>query len=92
MVSTRQQIEGYWGVVPKVRSTSFPTSDRLQVELEDGRNITMPLDRFPSIQQLTSEQRQQWFKFGNGFSFDDSDEVIHIKQILGNFDTYRHES
>ncbi|GAB3543252.1 DUF2442 domain-containing protein [Spirosoma fluminis] len=86
-----KHVEGYWHIIPKVRSVSFPTSNQLQVELEDGRIILMPVDRFPSIQQLTTEQRQQWYIYGNGFSFDDSDEVIHIEQILGNFNLYRHE-
>ena len=74
-----------------VRSIGFPADDHLQVDLEDGRIIIMSLDRFPSIQQLTPEQRQHWYKYGNGFSFDDSAEVIHIEQILGNFNLYRHE-
>lgn len=86
-----QAIEGYWDVAPVVQSVNFPAIDRLQIELEDGRIIIMPLDRFPSIQQLTDEQRQCWYKYGNGFSFDDSSEVIHIEQILGNFNLYRHE-
>ena len=85
------QVEGYWNVAPVVQSIGFPTTDHLQVDLEDGRTITMSLDRFPSIRQLTTEQRQHWYKYGNGFSFDDSDEVIHIEQILGNFSLYRHE-
>ncbi|MBC7893513.1 MAG: DUF2442 domain-containing protein [Sphingobacteriaceae bacterium] len=58
----------------------------MEIELEDGRVIACPLTHFPSIQRLTSEQRQNWYRFGNGFSFDESDEVIHIEQILGNFD------
>lgn len=89
--SQTQQVEGYWNIAPTIRSVDFPTTDQLQVELEDGRIITMPVERFPSIEQLTSEQRQHWYKYGNGFSFDDSNEVIHIEQILGNFALYRHE-
>ncbi|WP_080057882.1 DUF2442 domain-containing protein [Spirosoma aerolatum] len=92
MVSVKPPVEGYWDVVPKVQSISFPTNNQLRVELEDGRAIIMPLDRFPSIQKLTPEQRLYWYKYGNGFSFDDADEVIHIEQILGNFNLYRHEA
>ena len=91
MVSTQKQVEGYWDVVPKIQDISFPTPSQLQIVLEDGRIILTPLDRFLSIQKLTPEQRKQWYTYGNGFSFDDADEVIHIEQILGNFDTYRHE-
>lgn len=86
-----QQVEGYWNITPIVRSIGFPATDQLQVELEDGRIIIMPLERFPSIQQLTAEQRRHWYIYGNGFSFDDSSEVIHIEQVLGNFNLYRHE-
>ena len=86
-----KQVEGYWNIAPQVKAIDFPTPDQLQVELADGRTIIMPLDRFPSIQRLTTEQRQHWYKYGNGFSFDDSDEVIHIEQILGNFNLYKHE-
>ena len=91
MVSLQHQVEGYWDIVPNVQAISFPDSDQLKVELEDGRIIIMPLNRFPSIQKLTPNQRKHWYKYGNGFSFDDADEVIHIEQILGDFDLYRHE-
>jgi hypothetical protein len=87
----KHQVEGYWDVAPKIESIHFPAPNQLQVKLEDGRIILTPLDRFPSIQQLTAEQRQQWYRYGNGFSFDDSSEIIHIEQILGNFNMYRHE-
>ena len=80
-----------WNTVTAKRSVSFPNPDQLQVDLEDGRSILMPLDRFPSIQQLTPDQRQHWYKYGDGFSFDDSDEVIHVEQILGNYNLYKHE-
>lgn len=86
-----QEIEGYWNSVPIIRSIGFPATNRLQIELEDGRTISMPLERFPSIQRLTTEQRQHWYRYGNGFSFDDSEEVIHIEQVLGNFSVYSHE-
>ena len=37
-------------------------------------------------------QRAKWYLIGNGFSFDDSNEVYHIEQILGNFQNYHHEA
>lgn len=91
ITAPQHTVEGYWNVTPKVQSIHFPNDDTIQVNLEDGRVISMPLNRFPSIQQLTPVQRGQWYKYGNGFSFDDSDEIIHIEQILGNFNLYRHE-
>lgn len=85
-------IEGYWNVAPRIKTIWFPVENQLAVELGDGRIIFTPLDRFPSIQKLTVEQRQAWYHFGNGFSFDDCTEVIHIEQIPGNFEAYRHEN
>ncbi len=46
---------------------------------------------FPSIKKLTMPQRKKWYLFGNGFSFDDCNEVFHVEQILGNSENYRHE-
>jgi hypothetical protein len=85
-------VEGYWDVTPRIGDITFPDEGHIRIELEDGRVITCPLDRFPSIQRLSAEQRHHWFRFGNGFSFDDSEEVIHMEQILGNFASYRHEN
>lgn len=85
-------VEGYWNVTPELKAVDFPAPDLMQVLLMDGRTITLPIDRFPSVRQLTPEQRQHWYRYGNGFSFDDSDEVIHIEQILGNYQAYRHEA
>lgn len=64
----------------------------MEIELEDGCTILSPLDRFPSIHKFTVRQRQNCYRFGNGFSSEDSDEVIHIEQVLGNSDLYRHEN
>jgi hypothetical protein len=89
---THTHVEGYWNVIPRIKSITFPNEAQMEIELEDGRFVRTPLNRFPSIEKLTSEQRQRWYRFGNGFSFDDSDEVIHIEQVLGNFETYRHEN
>jgi len=87
-----QPIEGCWDVAPRIKTIWFPSETTMAIELRDGRIIFTPLDRFPSIQRLTVEQRQAWYHFGNGFSFDECAEVIHIEQILGNFEAHRHEN
>ena len=86
------KIEGFWDVNPTIQKISFQTRGKIEVYLKDGRNIIVPISKFPSIKKLTPAQRQKWYIFGNGFSFDDSDEVYHIEQILGNFQTYQHEA
>ena len=63
----------------------------MQVDLMDGRIIVVPLSVFPSIQKLPTQEREKWFLIGGGISFEKSNEVIHIEQILGNYANYRHE-
>jgi len=87
-----KNIEGFWDVSPKIEKISFQLKGKIEVYLKDGRNIIVPISKFPSIQKLSMAQRAKWYLFGNGFSFDDSNEVYHIEQILGNFKTYQHEA
>ena len=87
-----KKAEGFWGSIPRIKNISFPVRGRMQVDLNDGRVIVVPLSAFPSIQKLPRQEREKWFLIGGGISFDKSNEVIHIEQILGNFDNYRHEN
>jgi hypothetical protein len=91
-MKTGSQIEGFWNVQPHIKKVSFPSKGKITIDLEDGRTIFAPISQFPSIKKLTLKQRGKWYLFGNGFSFDDCNEVFHIEQILGNFNEYRHES
>ncbi len=86
------KIEGYWDVIPKIKEVSFPKRGKMQISLKDGRIIVVAVSKFPSIKKLSMAQRKKWFILGNGFSFEDSDEVIHIEQILGNVKNYAHEA
>ena len=85
------KIEGFWNSTPKIKDISFPIRGRMQVNLNDGRVIVVPLSAFPSIQKLSKQEREKWFLIGGGISFDRSNEVIHIEQILGNYAIYTHE-
>ena len=86
------KIEGYWDIVPQIKNVSFPSRGKMQVDLEDGRSILVDVAKFPSIKKLSLKDRRNWYKMDNGFSFEKCSEVIHIEQILGNFQKYRHES
>ena len=83
--------EGYWNVEPKIKSLSFPTRGKFQVELEDGRTIMMPVSAFPSMKKVPVKEREHWYLIGGGFTWDSCPEVIHIEQILGNYVNYAHE-
>lgn len=91
-MKANQQIEGFWDVAPKIKKIAFEQRGKINILLEDGRLIMVPVSKFPSIKKLTSQQRKKWYLFGNGFSFDDCDEVYHLEQILGNFNAYKHEN
>ncbi len=83
--------EGYWNVTPRIKGISFPKRGRIQVTLEDGRAVTMPISAFPSIAKIPVKERQNWYLVGNGFTWDQCHEVIHIEQVLGNYRNYAHE-
>ena len=85
-------VEGYWNITPEIKTVSFSVKGRIKIELKDGRIMFVPVAAFPSIKKLSMKDRKKWYRFGNGFSFDNCDEVFHIEQILGNFQNYRHEA
>ncbi len=89
-MKTMKKVEGFWNLKPKIKKIDFD-NNKIAVYMHDGRIIIAPLSKFPSIKRLTPEQRKNWYIFGNGFSFEDCNEVFHIEQILGNYNEYRHE-
>ena len=89
-METKKKVEGFWDLKPKIKKIDFE-NNKISVFMQDGRIIIAPLSKFPSIKRLTPEQRKNWYIFGNGFSFNDCNEVFHIEQILGNYNEYRHE-
>lgn len=83
--------EGYWDVVPQIKSVSFPARGKFQVNLADGRVIIMPTSAFPCLKKVPVNQRGEWYLLGGGVTWDSCPEVIHIEQILGNYSNYAHE-
>lgn len=84
--------EGYWGVKPRIKKIDFPQRGKLEVALEDGRKVIMPISAFPSIKKVPVSKRKDWYFMGNGFTWDECPEVIHIEQVLGNYANYQHEA
>lgn len=62
-----------------------------QVDLQDGRSVTMPVSAFPSLKKVPVKERNNWCLIGGGVTWDSCPEVIHIEQILGNYQNYAHE-
>jgi hypothetical protein len=57
---------------------------RMNVLLEDGREISIPIDWFPSLRDATSDQRNNWRFIGDGegIHWDDLDEDILVEGLL----------
>ena len=84
--------EGYWDVRPKIKRLSFPKRGKFQVDLQDGRSVMMPISAFPSLKRMPAKERDNWYLIGGGVTWDACSEVIHIEQILGNYQNYAHEN
>ena len=85
-----KSLEGFWNKATQLEKISFERGSIIVI-LSDKRKIIVPISFFPSIKRLSMKQRKKWFLFGNGFSFEDSNEVYHLEQILGNYKEYAHE-
>ena len=84
------KVEGYWDVTPRIKKVSFPIRGKMSVTLEDGRIIVVPISAFPSIKKVPVSERKQYYLTAGGVTWDSCSEVIHIEQILGNYNNYRH--
>ena len=84
--------EGFWDVVPQIKSVSFPLRGKWQVDLVDSRSIIMPISAFPSLKRISSKERKNWYLIGGGVTWDACSEVIHVEQLLGDYQKYSHEA
>lgn len=84
--------EGFWGIVPQIKSVSFPLRGKWQVDLVDGRSILMPISAFPSLKRVPTKERKNWYLMGGGVTWDSCSEVIHIEQLLGDYKKFAHEA
>ncbi len=56
----------------------------IELIFDDGRLLVSPLKNFPEIKKLNTAQRKKYHIIGGeGFDFDDSDEVYHIADFIG---------
>lgn len=59
-------------------------STAIELIFSDGRLLISPLKNFPAIKKLTPAQRKKYHIIGGeGFDFDDSDEVYHVADFIG---------
>ena len=60
------------------------TNEKLQVELADGRQIAVPLDWFPRLEQATPKEKKHWRLIGGGLGihWEAIDEDISVESLL----------
>ena len=60
------------------------TEDTLNVDLSDGRTISVPLNWFPRLLHATQKQRNNWRLIGRGqgIHWDDIDEDISVEGLI----------
>ncbi|MCB9202565.1 MAG: DUF2442 domain-containing protein [Flavobacteriales bacterium] len=60
------------------------TKGKMIIFLEDGRELSVPLEWFPSLRDATLKQLQNWRFIGNGegIHWEELDEDISIEKLL----------
>jgi hypothetical protein len=68
---------------PRAVDLSFD-DEMLVVRLEDGRELRVPVEWYPSLRDATDEQRQRWEFIGGGIGvhWPDLDEDLSIRGML----------
>ena len=78
---------------PEISRVSFRKAGFITLHLEDGRTLAAPLARFPGIAQLSPIQRRHYhIADGDILLFHDDDEVYHIQDFLGTYETNAYQS
>ena len=69
--------------IPEAEEVSV-TADTLQVELSDGRTISVPLAWYPRLVHATPDERNNWELIGNGqgIRWPDLDEDISVEGLI----------
>lgn len=69
--------------IPLAKSVKI-TGDTLQVDLSDGRTISVPLAWYPRLVHATSDERQDWrlIAHGRGIHWEAIDEDIRVEGLL----------
>ena len=59
-------------------------SNKMHLVLDDGRELSVPINWFPALRDATPEQRNNWRFIGDGegVHWDDLDEDILIENLL----------
>ena len=77
-------MQGYKTTVPRIKKVVFVTG-KIELYLQDGRALVLPLTHFPSIKKLSLSQRNNFTIINNGtvLNIFDCEEIFHIRDFLG---------
>ena len=69
--------------IPLAKSVKV-TADTLQVDLSDGRTISVPVGWYPRLAHATAEERKEWrlIAHGRGIHWESIDEDISVEGLL----------
>ena len=58
--------------------------NKMHISLEDGRELSIPIDWFPSLRDASNEQKNNWRLIGDGegIHWEDMDEDILVEALL----------
>ena len=59
-------------------------NNKMHLVLDDGRELSVPINWFPTLRDATSEQRNNWRFIGDGegIHWDELDEDILVENLL----------
>lgn len=72
-------------IAPAIATGVRFSDARLHVHLDDGREMSLPLSRFPNLERATVAQRDHWqvTAFGTAIRWPDLDEDVGVSAFLG---------
>ena len=71
-------------IYPSIRSVELINSSIMFVHLDNDRTFIVPLEKFPAIQQLSSDDRKAFEIIDDKYlSFLSIDEVYSIEELIG---------
>lgn len=76
-------MKSIYKIAPSIKKIAFKLRGKIEILLEDGREIIMPLKYFPSIQKLNKKERSYYtIMDGEMIMFKNSDFIYHIQDFL----------
>jgi hypothetical protein len=59
-------------------------AERMHVQLSDGREVSVPLEWFPTLRSASEKQRNKWRLIGKGVGihWEELDEDISVQALL----------